>query len=108
MSIADAWWEFDPDLVELHHRRCDVSQLHLFPEEPVADFNPLHRLHQPTTARVGAAAGWDTLKRRVPPQLPGKIRQTELGPLRGTGQHLTCGSVVVLVLLALSFLLLEH
>jgi hypothetical protein len=40
MSIADAWWELDPDLVELHYRRCGVSQLHLFEEETTADFEP--------------------------------------------------------------------
>jgi hypothetical protein len=40
MSIADAWRELEPDLVELRYRRFDVSQLHLFPEEPAADFYP--------------------------------------------------------------------
>jgi ferric-dicitrate binding protein FerR (iron transport regulator) len=91
VSIADAWWELDPDLVELH-RRCDVSQLHLFQEDTTADSEPSHRPHQPTTARVGVAAGWDKLKRGVPAQLPKKIRRTELGPLRGTGQH--CPSAI--------------
>ena len=33
MSLADAWWEVDPDLVELHYRRCGLRQLGLFEEE---------------------------------------------------------------------------
>lgn len=33
MSIADAWWEIDPDLVELHYQRCGLSQLQMFREE---------------------------------------------------------------------------
>ncbi len=37
MSIADAWWETDPDLVELHYRRCGIRQGQLFDEEPVSD-----------------------------------------------------------------------
>ena len=28
MSIVDAWWETDPDLVELHYRRSAFSQSH--------------------------------------------------------------------------------
>ncbi len=27
MSIADAWWEIDPELVELHYRRCGLRKL---------------------------------------------------------------------------------
>lgn len=33
MSLADAWWEVDPDLVELHYRRCGLRQVDLFEEE---------------------------------------------------------------------------
>lgn len=33
MSIADAWWEIDPDLVELHYQRCGLRQYPLFDEE---------------------------------------------------------------------------
>ena len=33
MSLADAWWESDPDLVELHYRRCGLRQYELFDEE---------------------------------------------------------------------------
>ncbi len=39
MSIADAWWETDPDLVEFHYRRCGVSQYELFNEECVSDID---------------------------------------------------------------------
>ena len=31
--IADAWWESDPDLVELHYQRCSLRQYELFDEE---------------------------------------------------------------------------
>ena len=37
MSIADAWWETDPDLVELHYRRCGVNQGELFNDECASD-----------------------------------------------------------------------
>ncbi len=37
MSIADAWWEIDPDLVELHYRRCGLRQRDLFDEDGVGD-----------------------------------------------------------------------
>ena len=33
MSLADAWWESDPDLVELHYRRCGLRQYELFDDE---------------------------------------------------------------------------
>jgi len=33
MSIADAWWEIDPDLVELHYQRCSLRQHELFDED---------------------------------------------------------------------------
>jgi hypothetical protein len=33
MSLADAWMEIDPDLVELHSQRCSFRQYPLFDEE---------------------------------------------------------------------------
>jgi hypothetical protein len=34
MSIADAWWESDPELVELHYRRCgSLRQMSLYDED---------------------------------------------------------------------------
>jgi hypothetical protein len=33
MSLADAWMEIDPDLVELHSQRCGFNQYPLFDEE---------------------------------------------------------------------------
>ena len=56
MSIAEAWWEFDSDLVDLHYHRCGVSQLQLFREE-AADTAPQDNdtdLPKPTS---GAGAG---------------------------------------------------
>lgn len=39
MSVADAWWEIDPELVEFHYRRCGVSQHELFNEDCVSDID---------------------------------------------------------------------
>ena len=33
MSLADAWMETDPDLVEIHSQRCSFRQHQLFDEE---------------------------------------------------------------------------
>lgn len=40
MSIADAWWESDPDLVELHYRRCGVSLDEMSNEEAITENEP--------------------------------------------------------------------
>jgi hypothetical protein len=36
-SLADAWMDIDPDLVELHSQRCSFRQYPLFDEEEPPD-----------------------------------------------------------------------